>query len=385
MESGAFEKKIKHPEKGNKHPEKEIRHRTGMRVTGICCALLLCLLAGILDGCGRAQDQTDEPAPAQTETAQEVPGAAGDTPEAEAEPEPEPEPEPEAEAAAEPEPEAEAEPDAEPAEETAAGGESLFKPEDLPAYSGDPYVAVNGNTPFFTEDDYTLRQFETYSKLDSLGRCGVAYANVCRDLMPLEERGDISQIHPSGWHNNPYDFIDGGYVYNRCHLIAFQLAGENANEKNLITGTRYMNTVGMMPFENMVADYVNETDGHVLYRVTPVFDGDNLVADGVLMEARSVEDRGAGIEFCVFCYNVQPGVTIDYATGHNKADGTLGGVEDPDDEEEMDYVLNTNSMKFHYPDCSAVEKMQAKNRKDYTGKRADIIDMGYEPCGICRP
>lgn len=185
----------------------------------------------------------------------------------------------------------------------------------IPAYSGTPYVAVNDNVPSFTDDDITLNAFENYSDLDSLGRCGVAYANVCQETMPTEKRGDISKVKPTGWHSVKYDFVDGKSLYNRCHLIGYQLTAENANEKNLITGTRYMNTEGMLPFENMVADYVKETKNHVLYRVTPIFEDNNLVASGVLMEAQSVEDHGEGVSFCVYAYNVQPGVTIDYATG----------------------------------------------------------------------
>ena len=185
----------------------------------------------------------------------------------------------------------------------------------IPAYSGTPYVAVNDNVPSFTDDDITLKAFESYSDLDSLGRCGVAYANVCQETMPTEKRGDISKVKPTGWHSVKYDFVDGKSLYNRCHLIGYQLTAENANEKNLITGTRYMNTEGMLPFENMLADYVKETKNHVLYRVTPIFEGNNLVASGVLMEAQSVEDHGEGVSFCVYAYNVQPGVNIDYATG----------------------------------------------------------------------
>ena len=259
----------------------------------------------------------------------------------------------------------------------------------LPDYSGDPYVAVNDNVPYFTEDDYTTNSFESYSDLDALGRCGVAYACVGSDLMPTEDRESISSVKPSGWINVEYD---GQYLYNRCHLIGFQLTGENANEKNLITGTRYMNVDGMLPFENMVADYVKETDNHVLYRVTPVFEGDNLVASGVLMEAYSVEDSGEGVTFCVYAYNVQPGITIDYATGASAA----GGEEVPQPsipaqttsgsaEEQGTYVLNTSSMKFHEPDCSGVASMSDANRRDYTGSRQDLIDQGYAPCGICKP
>lgn len=189
--------------------------------------------------------------------------------------------------------------------------------EQIPEYSGEPYVILQDNQPDFGLEDLTLESFEFYSELDSLGRCGVAYANVCLDIMPTEPRGEIGQVKPTGWHTVKYDCVDGKYLYNRCHLIGYQLAGENANRKNLITGTRYLNVTGMLPFENMVDDYVEETENHVLYRVTPVFDGDNLVASGVQMEAFSVEDEGEGVCFNVYVYNVQPGVVIDYATGES--------------------------------------------------------------------
>lgn len=189
----------------------------------------------------------------------------------------------------------------------------------VPAYSDRAYVEVNNNIPYFGEDEYTVEPFEKYSELDEFGRCGVAYANICQELMPTEERGSIGSVKPSGWHTVKYpEVIKDLYLYNRCHLIGFQLAGENANKLNLITGTRYMNVDGMLPFEDMVADYVKETDNHVLYRVTPVFEGANLVADGVLMEAYSVEDSGEGVCFCVFVYNVQPGIEINYLTGESK-------------------------------------------------------------------
>lgn len=197
------------------------------------------------------------------------------------------------------------------------GNETSISLDDIPEYSGQPYVVLDGNEADFSEEDKTEESFESYSKLDLLGRCGSAYANVGTDLMPDGERGDISQVEPSGWQNEYYDFVDGGYVYNRCHLIGFQLAGENANERNLITGTRYMNVEGMLPFENQVAEYVRETGNHVLYRVTPVYDGTDLVASGVEMEAESVEDHGQGVQFHVYCYNVQPGVEIDYSDGEN--------------------------------------------------------------------
>ena len=189
----------------------------------------------------------------------------------------------------------------------------------IPEYEGEPFVLINQNIPFFEKDDYTTESLENYSELDELGRCGAAYANISKELMPTEERGQIGDVRPSGWHTVKYpELIEDRYLYNRCHLIGYQLSGENANEKNLITGTRYMNVEGMLPFENKVADYVRRSDNHVLYRVTPVFEGNNLVATGVLMEAYSVEDRGEGVCFCVFVHNVQPGIEIDYRTGESK-------------------------------------------------------------------
>lgn len=270
---------------------------------------------------------------------------------------------------------------------------------DIPAYDGEPYVAINDNQPDFSEEDMATDSSETYSDLDSLGRCGVAYANIGQDLMPSEDRGNISDVKPSGWQSVEYDGIDGGYLYNRCHLIGYQLTAENANEKNLITGTRYLNVEGMLPFENMVADYIQETGNHVLYRVTPLFEGDNLVASGVQMEAKSVEDNGAGILFNVFCYNVQPGITIDYATGNSQltgdASGTgaepqtgtsgTGGSDGTQQENESTYILNTNTMKFHRPDCSSVSQMSESNKGEFTGTRDELIAQGYEPCKNCNP
>lgn len=189
--------------------------------------------------------------------------------------------------------------------------------QEIPAFSGEPYVVIGDGQPLFDQEDITAVSYEFYSELDSLGRCGYTMACIGKDLMPTEDRGEIGQVKPSGWQQGKYDFVDGKYLYNRCHLIGFQLTGENANERNLITGTRYMNTEGMLPFENMVADYIKETGNHVLYRVTPIFQGDELVARGVQMEAFSVEDCGEGICFNVYVYNNQPGVTIDYATGKN--------------------------------------------------------------------
>lgn len=186
-------------------------------------------------------------------------------------------------------------------------------------YKGVPFIEVNGNIPYFTEEESTTESFEYYSELDDLGRCGVTCANIGKDLMPTEERGEIGMVKPSGWHTIKYpEVIEDLFLYNRCHLIGYQLSGENANEKNLITGTRYFNVEGMLPFENEVARYVRKTGNHVLYRVTPIFEGENLVAEGVLMEAYSVEDQGRGVEFCVFVYNVQPGIVIDYVTGESR-------------------------------------------------------------------
>ncbi|MBP3312165.1 MAG: DNA/RNA non-specific endonuclease [Butyricicoccus sp.] len=267
-----------------------------------------------------------------------------------------------------------------PASEPVSGGSLSL--DDIPAYSGDPYVVLNDNQPDFDEDDLTTNSFEQYSDLDALNRCGVAYANVGQDIMPTEKRGSISSVKPTGWVTAKYDNVDGKYLYNRCHLIGYQLTGENANEKNLITGTRYMNVEGMLPFENMVADYVKETDNHVLYRVTPVFEGDNLVASGVQMEALSVEDKGEGVCFNVYAYNNQPGITIDYATGESwLEDGTSAAGKD----DSATYILNTSSRKFHNPDCGNVASIKDANKQTYNGSRDDLVAQGYSPCGQCKP
>ena len=194
---------------------------------------------------------------------------------------------------------------------------------DIPTYAGKPSVEINGNHPFFTDDDLDAGPFETYSELDNLGRCGQAYALVGDETMPRTKRRSIGMIKPSGWHLSEYEWVEGRHLFNRCHLIAFSLAGENDNPQNLITGTRTMNALGMLPYEEETVAYIDQTGNHVLYRVTPMFDGDNLVASGVLMEAKSVEDDGDGIQFCVWCYNVEPGVVIDYATGDNRAGDPL--------------------------------------------------------------
>lgn len=254
--------------------------------------------------------------------------------------------------------------------------------EDVPAFSGAPYVEVDGNQPAFSEAERTAESFETYSALDELGRCGPAFACIGQDLMPTQERESISQVRPTGWQNAEYDFVDGGYLYNRCHLIGFQLTGENANERNLITGTRYMNVEGMLPFENMVADYVKETGNHVLYRVTPVFEAEELVARGVQMEAWSVEDEGDGVCFNVYVYNNQPGVEIDYRTGESRAAGAESSAEPAQDET---YILNVRSKKFHRPDCASVDSMREENRETFHGSREALIEQGYAPCGSCNP
>ena len=256
------------------------------------------------------------------------------------------------------------------------------------AYDGKPYVVINDNDPDFTDADMTTTSFERYGELDGLGRCTTAFANIGKDLMPAEKRGPIGEVKPTGWQTAKYDNVDGKYLYNRCHLIGYQLTGENANEKNLITGTRYLNVDGMLPFENMVADYIKETNNHVLYRVTPVFSGDNLVASGVQMEAESVEDNGDGILFNVYCFNAQPGIAIDYATGSSHADDSVaesGSQTVSDSANVQTYVLNTNTKKFHKESCSSAKSMEASNRKTYTGSRHELIDMGYEACGVCKP
>ena len=257
--------------------------------------------------------------------------------------------------------------------------------EDVPPFSGEPYVVLQDNQPGFSQEDFTTDSFETYSSLDLLGRCGTAYANIGLDLMPTEERDSIGQVKPSGWQTVKYDIVDGKYLYNRCHLIGWQLTAENANRSNLITGTRYMNVDGMLPFENMVADYIKETGSHVMYRVTPVFSGDDLVAQGVQMEAYSVEDDGDGICFNVFCYNVQPGVTIDYADGTNHLSDKDAQTDSSTstDTASAHYVLNTSSKKYHDPSCSAVGKMSEKNRRDFTGTQAELEKEGYTPHTSC--
>ena len=246
-------------------------------------------------------------------------------------------------------------------------------------FSGEPFVSVNGNVPEFRDEDLQKESFESYSELDEMGRCGQAYANVGIETMPTEKRGSIGQVKPTGWQTVKYDNVDGKYLYNRCHLIGFQLTAENANEKNLITGTRYMNVDGMLPFENMVADYIKETKNHVLYRVTPIFKDKELVARGVQMEAKSVEDQGEGIEFNVFVYNNQTDIKNDYETVKSQKDK----LEQSQGKEK--YILNKKTKKFHDPSCSGVNTIKKENKKVYKGSREELIQEGYEPCKKCNP
>lgn len=278
---------------------------------------------------------------------------------------------------------------------------SGFELSKVPQYNGQPYVEINNNVPLFHDSEKNTNSFELYSELDSLGRCGVAYANISIETMPTEERGTIGDVRPSGWHTVKYnDLIDGNYLYNRCHLIGYQLAGENANIKNLITGTRYLNIQGMLPFENMVCGYVQETGNHVLYRVTPIFEGNNLVASGVTMEGFSVEDNGKGICFYVYAYNIQPGIIIDYLSGDSERDPNYVANDNKDSQQQADakenekesvdypdgtYILNTNTHKFHYPNCKSVEEMAEKNKKVSTETREKLIEQGYSPCKRCNP
>lgn len=249
-----------------------------------------------------------------------------------------------------------------------------------PGYSGEAYLVIGDNQPSLDADALSTEAFESYSELDALGRCGPAVACIGQELMPQAERESISHVEPSGWKNVPYPFVDGKYLYNRCHLIGYQLTGENDNAANLITGTRYLNVEGMLPFENMVADYIKETGNHVYYRVTPYFVGDELVARGVYMQGWSVEDQGEGICFDVYVFNVQPGVTIEYATGESSLDEAALSQG-----EQGTFVLNTNSKKFHSPDCSGAADMKKENRQDYTGSRDLLIAQGFEACGQCKP
>lgn len=267
--------------------------------------------------------------------------------------------------------------------------DTAANPEDVSEYSGKPYVVLNGNKPEFKDDEITDKAYEFYSELDSLGRCGYTMSCVGKELMPTEDRESISSVKPTGWINNKYDteLVDGGYIYNRCHLIGFQLTGENANKENLITGTRYMNVDGMLPFENMVADYVKETDNHVMYRVTPIYVGNNLLASGVQMEAYSVEDDGEGVCFNVYVYNVQPGIVINYANGDNWLSGETPPQTETESEASWDgkYVLNKSSKKIHKSNCSNAKSISEQNRQEHIGLLDDLVAQGYSGCGLCKP
>lgn len=253
----------------------------------------------------------------------------------------------------------------------------------IPAYSGSPAVAVNNDQPAFTDAQLSSTTGESYAALDSLGRATYACARVGTDTMPTEKRGSIGMVRPTGWHLVKYDFVDGKYLYNRCHLIGYQLTGENANTSNLITGTRYLNVQGMLPYENKIDDYVDATGNHVLYRVTAIYDGSNLLASGVHMEAESVEDGGAGVKFNVYAYDVQPGVSIDYATGES-TQGTTA-AEPTVDTTQYAYILNTNSKVIHRPGCSSVAQMSDKNKQGFNGTLAQAQAQGYKPCSRCNP
>lgn len=278
---------------------------------------------------------------------------------------------------------------------------------DIPEYSGALCIDVNNGEPGFTDDDFKRGAFMEFSDLDFEGRCGAAFARIGTDTLSNAPRGDISQVHPSGWEQRRYDFVDQEMLYNRSHLIAHQLCGEDANEKNLITGTRTMNAVGMTYYENIVASYVKQTGNHALYRVTPVFAANDLVARGVQMEAESIEDGGRAVRFNVFVYNVEPGVEIDYVTGESRETGDVPSVATSGEATttgagaaatagkeangaatssgSQEYVLNTKSMKFHRPTCSSVEDIANGNKQEATTTRDELISEGYSPCKQCNP
>lgn len=256
-----------------------------------------------------------------------------------------------------------------------------FSIDEIPEFTDEPYVVINDNIPEFDSDDYTTTSYESYGKLDNLGRCTSCISCIGTDIMPTEKRGEIGSVKPTGWQTVKYENVDGKYLYNRCHLIGYQLTAENANPNNLITGTRYMNVDGMLPFENEVADYVKETDNHVLYRVTPIFVGEELVARGVQMEAYSIEDNGEGVEFNVYCYNNQPDIEIDYQTGYSQATKTEYQFDDQN--EKKTYIVNTNSKKFHEKSCKYAKDISDQNKKVYKGTKDSLIKNGYQPCKNC--
>ena len=269
---------------------------------------------------------------------------------------------------------------------------------EIPKYEGKDYIVINNDNPYFEQSEITTKAYEDYPPLDSLGRCGACTACLGKELMPTEERGSIGMVKPSGWQLSKYDFVDGKYLFNRCHLIGFQLAGENANERNLITGTRYMNIGRMLDLENMTASYIRSTGNHVMYRVTPCFEGNNLVSQGVLMEAYSVEDSGAGIKFCNFVFNIQPNVNINYADGTNSlisapttttATQTIKTTTQATQNTQStqsasrQFVLNTNTKKYHELSCSSIKDIKEKNKGTYTGTEEELKNMGYSPCKKC--
>jgi DNA-entry nuclease len=261
-------------------------------------------------------------------------------------------------------------------EQSIKPADGLITIDSIPDYSGSAYVVIKNNIPSFPMEDFTTTSFETYCELDEYGRCSAAYANIGTDLMPTIERDSIGQIKPSGWQTVKYDNVDGKYLYNRCHLIGYQLTAENANERNLVTGTRYLNIEGMLPFENMIADYVKETKNHVLYRVTPIFEGDNLVASGVQMEGNSVEDKGEGICFNIYAYNVQPGIMIDYLNGESY----LSDTEQRDNNKEQTLIElrgNSNSMIYHCPGQAAYEELADSKYLIVFYSEQEALDVGY--------
>ena len=267
------------------------------------------------------------------------------------------------------------------------GPQNSFDILNVPEYSDKAYIIINNNQPEFSKDDIKKEAYEFYSPLDSLGRCGYVMACVCKETMPTEPRGSISHINPTGWNNQSYEIVEGGYLYNRCHLIGWQLTGEDANKSNLITGTRYMNMEGMLPFENMIADYVTETGNHVMYRVTPIFEGDNLLASGVHLEGYSVEDNGGddGISFNVYVYNVQPGIILDYTTGANQLGQLPEGTDGAGDSTAYAYVINKSSGTVHLPECASAKSIKQENRIESNDSLADLLKEGYKACGKCNP
>ena len=268
----------------------------------------------------------------------------------------------------------------------------------VPEYNGKPYISLNNGQPFFETDSLSTEAYEIYYDLDRLGRCTLAEATLGKETMPTGKRGDISSIKPTGWHSSRYpeELVNGESLYNRCHLIAYGLSAEEANKYNLVTGTRYFNTEGINSFENMVIDYIRETGNHVHYRVTPIFTGDNLICDGQVVEAYSIEDDGDGVCFCVYSYNVQPGIEIDYRTGDNWLSGTLPEKKEEKEKPEMednhllkdfegDFILNTKSKRIHSLDCEGASTISDKNRETYHGSYNELIDMGYLPDDGCQP